>query len=354
MNEIRVAIDLRLAAYRAGGIARYGVELSRGLRQIPGVTPLEARSRKDRIAPPGSLKLWTPPHHHLERVALGGEMLFRRRRWDVYHAPDFIVPHLHGAPAVATVHDLNFLDAPDHLTAESRWYYRQLFTSIDDTDLLIVPSEWTASRLSRSAGIDRDDIVVVPHGVPSFLAGLTPTPRSSRSNFLLAVGTIEPRKNYDLLLDALADSDFHRELIIVGGVGWEAEETRRRIESTPNVTWLRQADDRLLRHLYRDAIAVLVPSFDEGFGFSALEGMAAGTPVISSGRGALPEVTGGGALTVASSNPHDWSDAIERVVSDSAEWSRLSGAGIDRSRAFTWKAAAESTLSAYLIALESH
>jgi glycosyltransferase involved in cell wall biosynthesis len=339
----RLALDLRLAGYRGGGIARYGRELARALANRPEIDLRELRSRKDT----GGLRLWTPPHHRLERFSMPVELALAGYRPDIYHAIDFIAPYLPRVPVVATVHDLSFVHWPDDLTPDGLRYYRQLGNARRRTAAWITPSSWTADDLAGIYGIDRTTIHVIPHGVSIGLLNERVRPRQERGDYVLAVGTIEPRKRYDLLLAALAESRDLPCIVIAGAAGWNSSGLEARLRTTTGVDWVADPDDGHLRELYAGAIAVVVPSRAEGFGLPALEAMAVGTPVVSSGGGALTEVTADAALTVDEASGAGWSAAIERIAGDDALWNRLSTTGRQRAAGFSWQRAADETLKVY-------
>lgn len=344
---VTVALDLRLASYRGGGISRYARDLYTGLALQDEVTVVPLRASRDPDAEQGAIRLRTPPHHRFERRALGVELRLSGARIDVYHTPDFIVPARLHVPAIATVQDLAFLHWPEDLTAESLRYYRQLDHSARDTAAWITPSEWTATDLSTAYGISRESIHVIPLGIPLDLFSLPVPARDSRRSFILAVGTIEPRKRFDLLLDALEHTGDQIHLMVVGQPGWNTEAVQARLRLHPHVTWLRSAGDAELQRLYHEAIALALPSRAEGFGLTAVEAMAAGTPVISSGGGALLEVTGDAALTVERQSPESWAEAMLSVVTDTDLWERLSANGRSRAAEFSWDRTARETLAVY-------
>lgn len=344
---LHAAIDLRLAAYRTGGIARYasGLYAALGSRDDLRVTGLRARA--DAAVDGNAVHLRTPPHHRLERYSLAVELALARARPDVYHATDFIAPRVPGVPVVATVHDLEFLRHPEFLEASALKYYRQLESSRNWTEYWITPSQWTADDLMRSFDIERRWITVVPQGIERHLAQRPVVPRAERGSYILAVGTIEPRKRFDLLLTAVTLMSGPPRLEVVGKQGWESEDVTQRLTSTPRVNWRSDESDAQLWELYRNAFAVVVPSKSEGFGLVALEAMAAGTPVVSSGHGSLPEVTGDAALTPLTDDPPGWAAAIERIMDDEPLWNELSLFGQRRAREFSWERTAKETLAVY-------
>jgi glycosyltransferase involved in cell wall biosynthesis len=344
-RALRVGIDLRLAGYREGGIARYATELSHALGDVPGIDVRELRSVRDDTQDRRSLRLRTPPHHRIEERAIGIELMLKRVALDVYHATDFVVPRLRGVACVATVHDLSFVHWPADHTAESLRYYRRLTRSARRTDAWITPSAWTADDLASVYGIDRESIHVIPHGVSLGLLDAPPLPRSKRRDFVLAVGTVEPRKRYDLLLDAIRRPDLP-ELIVVGHPGWRTDETQARLRANPRIVWIRGADDNALRLLLREALALVMPSRAEGFGLPALEAMACGTPVLCSRGGAIPEVVGDAGVYVGDA-PEEWAETIGRIALDRSAWQVLSHAARARAAGFSWSRAAEQTAAVY-------
>jgi glycosyltransferase involved in cell wall biosynthesis len=347
VNKLKVAIDLRLAGYRSGGIARYATELADALALRDDMSLFQLRSARDTLSGPQFRKLRTPPHHRLERYAVAAELLVGRMRPEVYHATDFIAPRIPGTATVATVHDLEFVRHPEYLDDASLRYYRQIERSRDWTNAWITPSRWTAEDLASTYEIDPATITVIPHGLPVHLAHKQPVPRDQREPHLLIVGTIEPRKRHALILDALELIGDPLDIVLIGSIGWQSDDLVSRISRTAGIAWRRAVDDSALWDAYRNAWAVLVPSKSEGFGLQALEAMASGTPVVSSGHGALQEVTGLAALVPDSDDPSGWAAAIERIRKDEHLWNELSVFGQRRARTFTWTQAAEATARVY-------
>ena len=347
MNTLKVAIDLRLAGYRMGGVARYATELAAALATREDMFLFQLRSTRDTTSGPAVRNLRTPPHHRFERYSIAAELMIGRVRPDVYHATDFVAPRIPGSAAVATVHDLEFVRHPEYLDEASLRYYRQIERSRDWTNAWIAPSRWTADDLASTYDIDPATITVIPHGLPVHLARKPPVPRHERQPHLLIVGTIEPRKRHSLILDALEVMRDPPDIVLIGNSGWKSEDLVTRISCTAAVTWREGVADSALRDAYRNAWAVLVPSHSEGFGLQALEAMASGTPVVSSGHGALSEVTGLAALVPDSDDAPGWAAAIERIRDDEHLWNELSVFGQRRSREFTWARAAEATAKVY-------
>jgi len=346
-QTLRIGLDQRLAAYRAGGISRYALELGDALAQRPELELQRLRHHSDENARPAHVTLRTPAHHRFEPLALGVELGLRRLAFDVYHATDFVAPRLTGCPVVVTVHDLAFLRWPDQLSRNALAYYRKIRHQARRTAHWITPSEWTRSELQVLLGVDADDISVIPHGVSGFVGNAPVVPRERREPYLVAVGTVEPRKRYDLLLDAYERLRPQPRLHIAGAPGWNTDALQARVRATEGVTWHAAASDVEVNRLLSNALALLIPSLAEGFGLGALEALARGTPVISSGLGALSEVTGPAAFVPEHDDPASWAQATEHVIHDEAVWQDLSDAGVRRAGEFSWETAAARTAEVY-------
>jgi glycosyltransferase involved in cell wall biosynthesis len=169
--------------------------------------------------------------------------------------------------------------------------------------------------------------------------------------YLLAVGTIEPRKNLSFLVDvfeALNVEDL--DLVIAGKPGWKCEPIFKRLEDScraDRIRYVNHVPDAGLPALYAGAELMVVPSLYEGFGFPPLEAMACGTPVLSSAGGSLPEVLGAAALVVPGFERDCWKEAIERLLGDSGLRDRLIRAGLERAARFRWETTARKTWELY-------
>ncbi|HMM43130.1 MAG TPA: glycosyltransferase, partial [Thermomicrobiales bacterium] len=179
-KELRVAFDMRLAGYRAGGIARYATDLAAALRRQPGIEIIPLRAARDPAAEADAVRFRTPPHHRLERYAIPAELLLRRVRPNVYHATDLVAPLLPRVPVVATVYDLAFLRWPEDLAADALAYYSQLSHSARWTSEWIVSSAWTAADLIERYRVDPARVPVLPLGLTPGIGAEPPLPRAAR------------------------------------------------------------------------------------------------------------------------------------------------------------------------------
>jgi glycosyltransferase involved in cell wall biosynthesis len=372
---MHVAIDLRLAGQRAGGIATYGLALAAALAAEPdGLTLTVLRHRRAaRLPLPPHVRqrrALTPAHHRWEEVAFGLEALAVRP--DLLHLPDFVPPAVRACPAVVTVHDLAFLYWPEILDAGGRRYYGRVHQAAACAEHLIAVSEATRRDVCDLLAVPAAKVTVVPEAAgPAFRpippadmpaavarAGARPAVADlalgRRGPYLLTVGTIEPRKNLPLLLrayDRLAAAwpDAPR-LVLAGRPGWLAEATwaaLARLPARDRVEWLDGPTTPELALLYAGAVALAFPSRYEGFGLPALEAMACGTPVLASDTAALREHVAGAGWLLPPDDAGAWADALAEISRDAGLRARLAAAGRRRAAAYSWPAAAAATRRVY-------
>jgi glycosyltransferase involved in cell wall biosynthesis len=254
-------------------------------------------------------------------------------------------------PAAVFVYDLAFKVRP----AEVPWQQRLYFGTILEPALRQAAVVLTISERTRIdlldwyhvPGLD-EKTSVVPLGVsPSVPAG--PLPEGIPPGFILAVGTVEPRKNYPRLLAAyrrLRGKVLAPPLVIAGRPGWAYGDTIEKIRSEPGVRYLGHVDEATLSALYESAAVLAFPSLYEGFGLPLLEAMAHGLPSVVSTAGALPELAGGAAVLVDPEDVMAIEVGLEEALTDKALRARLGAAGRERAREFTWRRTASLTRDA--------
>jgi glycosyltransferase involved in cell wall biosynthesis len=165
--------------------------------------------------------------------------------------------------------------------------------------------------------------------------------------YLLAVGTLEPRKNFARLIRAHARSGVDLDLLIAGGRGWLFDDVEEAARAAPRTRLLYTVPEAVLKSLVGGAVGVLYPSLLEGFGLPVLEAMAAGKPVLTSDREPLKSLAGGAALLVDPSDEEALAAGIRRIVGDTALRGALARRGVARARGYTWRACAAATRRAY-------
>jgi glycosyltransferase involved in cell wall biosynthesis len=252
------------------------------------------------------------------------------------------------------MHDLFFLDDPERTRAEIRRDYPALAADhARRADAIVTPSFYTRQLVIDRFGIDPARVHACRPGAPRWRQ-LGRGPHVPADGAILFVGTLEPRKNVGVLLDAYARLAARLPavppLVLAGSATPEAAGWLARLDEPPlagRATHLGYVRGDQRESLYAGARVVVLPSLDEGFGLPALEAMSAGVPVIASARGALPEVVGAAGLLVDPADAEGLADAIETVVRD-ADVARARGqAGLEQARTFTWPAAAAALGTAY-------
>jgi glycosyltransferase involved in cell wall biosynthesis len=275
---------------------------------------------------------------------------------DVLHAPSLAVPPPGRRPLVVTVHDIAFRRFPAATTPRGRRFHeRGLDLARRDADMVIVPSVFTRDELVRE-GFDRARVRVIPHGFDPPMrrsdneiddivrhAGVAPP-------YLLAVGTIEPRKNLTRLVAAyeqVRTTHPTLRLLLVGPPGWGDVEGLDR----PGVSRFGSIPWPVLDALYRRCTACCLVSSYEGFGLPAIEALARRAPLVASNNSAIAEAVGSAAVLVDPEDVDAIAAAIARVVDDEALRGSLGDQGVERASEFTWSHAAALHADAYTAAL---
>jgi glycosyltransferase involved in cell wall biosynthesis len=320
MGDLRVGIDVSPLELTGAGTARYLTNLVAALEREPG---LELRPHRF----PGASRAAKVAR---DTVWYLGALPAAARGDDVLHVTGHRGPLLSPAPLVVTIHDLAVFRHPETFNRWTRTYSRAFLPRLARTATRVIAvSAFTAREAVELLGVDEERVRVIPHGVE---APFTPHGPAAGGDYVLAVGTLEPRKNLSRVVAAAERVAL--DVRVVGAHGWGDVEVR----SAGFVP------DEELARLYRGARCLVYPSFYEGFGLPVLEAMASGTPVVTSANTALAEVAGGAAVLV---DPLEV-DAIAAGIEEAARRrDELRAAGLERAAAFTWEAAARATANVY-------
>lgn len=269
-------------------------------------------------------------------------------RAELVYSPDFTVPPDLGTPRIVTVHDLAFLIHPEYAPGPLRHYLSSVVPSqIDQAARVIVVSQTTAHDLQERLKVDPARITVVPNGVDDRFFAAQPFDSNARAllgvpdEYLLTVGTLEPRKNHLSLFAALECLPLGSTppLVVAGRKGWEYEPILRAAEplrQSGRVIMLDYVPDALLPSLYAGAAAVLYPSWYEGFGLPVLEAMATGVPVVASDVPTLREVGGDTVLFASPSLPEGIASSIEQALSSDQSHESMVKRRRERARQYRW------------------
>jgi glycosyltransferase involved in cell wall biosynthesis len=353
---MQILIDATPLLLRSAGVKNYTYYWIQSLWQ---------QARNDRILTLPALPSLGPLNHersiagsartymHLGRVFAANTVpSLPLLRWsmpkaDVFHVSNQIRYPPKGVKLTATIYDMTVRLMPELHTAANIQADENLAKNVlARADRLIAISENSRQDAARLLGLNADKIEVIYPGVPEVYFGAQARP--SERPYVLYLGTIEPRKNVDTLLDAWSGFRFRSDfdLVIVGASGWAGEKTLARLASRPpGVRYLGYVPEDELPGLMAGASAFVYPSLYEGFGFPVAQAMAAGIPVITSNTSCLPEVAGGAALLVDPRSAAEIREAMEKLLTSQSLRQELGTAGVARAkREYRWEICARKSL----------
>ena len=368
---MRIGLDGFPLAAPKTGVGHYTFELARALAALsPG-------DHFELISPSGfseglaaevdsipNLKL---VHVHTNMITrrwwgIGLPRYVRQAGLDIFHGTNYEVPLLNRKRTVVTVHDLSvFLHADKHETRIARRARRRLPVMLRSAGAIITATNAIKLEICERFRLDAKRVVVTPYApreifqpLPAEDCAHARERLNIEDNFVLFVGTIEPRKNLLTLVrafDQLLSETSHRpQLVIAGGEGWLRDELNQLIERAEHAGRIRftgYIDENDLRALYSSCKVFVYPSLYEGFGLPPLEAMACGAPVIASNISTLRETLGENALLVDPLDTDALAQSIADVLDDENERRRLASLSLTHAAGFSWKDTARMTSEVY-------
>ncbi len=338
IGRFTAALLAELADMEGIDVVTFGVTW-RGHRDLQSLVPTGVTATRTRMAAAPLRALWRRTDHpRIERWT--GEV-------DVVHGPNYVVPPSR-APGVSSVHDLTFVHHPEFCTDDVLQYRGLLRRQIQRGAWIHTDSTFVRDEVIDILGADPERVVAVPLGVtlPASLDPARGQALAGSDSYVLALGTIEPRKNLSTLVaafDRLAADLPHLRLVVAGPDGWGVAEYTDAVASAHH-------NDRIVRlgfvseadrgGLLAGAGVVAVPSHYEGFGLTAAEAMLAGAPVVASDAGSHPEIVGDGGLLVGATDVDGLAEALRTVLVDAAVAEALSARGRRQASQYTWAATA--------------
>lgn len=373
---MRIAIDAHSVGAGLAGNESYATNLIEALAEIDSVnsytlyvTRNEAVDRFTNRWPNFTVRT-TLPHTPLIRIPITLSAELRKHPVDILHV-QFTAPPFSPCPVVVSIHDLSFEHLPETFNRRSRAQLR--FTvrrSARRAARILALSEHARFDIIKTYGIAPELVTAVPLAAANhfrIVDDLTQLQRIRQTygierDYILSVGSIQPRKNLERLIAAYAHLQRTRvpgsvpQLVIVGKLAWRYGETLRAIEklgSRNSVIVTGYVPEEDLPGLYSGALCFVYPSYFEGFGLPPLEAMKCGAPVIAGNRASLPEVVGDAALLVDPFNIDDIAAAIGTVIDNPNLRTKLRVNGLKRAQMFDWRLTATRTLEVYQLAADN-
>ena len=367
---MRIAIDAHSVGAKLGGNESYAVNLIEALAQIDSVnnytlyvTTAAARDRFHQRWPNFRVHT-TLPHTPLIRIPLTLSAELRKHPVDVLHV-QFTAPPFCPCPVVVSIHDLSFEHLPQTFLRRSRTQLRLTVRhSARRADGILTLSEYTRRDVIETYKIDPEKVTAIPLAAPAHFGPVRDDKELQRvrhtygidRDYVLSVGSIQPRKNLVRLIGAYASlrrvqaGNSFPKLVIVGKKGWLYDETLRALEESgvkEAVVLTGYVPESDLPALYSGALCFVYPSYFEGFGLPPLEAMKCGAPVIVGNATSLPEVVGDAGLKVDPFDVSAIAGAIGELMNNSELRKELSVKGRRRAEMFDWRNTAQQTLKVY-------
>lgn len=284
---------------------------------------------------------------------------------NIWWSPAHYLPRITGCPSVVTIHDLAYEFFPDLFLPGDLYKLKNWTRSaVKQATRIIAVSSATKSDIVNVYGIGEEKIEVVPNGYDDKIYNLKREINSdilktyslNKQEYLLFVGTIQPRKNVIKLVQAfrlLKSSGYKGKLVIAGKIGWLAEDTFgviKNSEDAKDIVMTGYISDDAQTALYQNADVFILPSLYEGFGVPVLEAMACGAPVVAANNSSLPEVVGDAGILFNASDPAELVESIRQLQKERDKWVKK---GLTHVKQFSWDKCARETLKVLVNSVKS-
>lgn len=356
-----------LSSGSVDGIGRVSASLMQALLRRPGIelTPFTYTAQAQ-ASIPGAIAVGTYSPQAAASLLLSSGFPSMERvfegQLDLVHATDHFIPRLRNTPVLATLMDAIPLVRPDWVAYRFKTIKNIMWRkSAQWADHVVTLSDWSKREIAQAFSLADDKISIVPPGVDASWHGPFDAETLARvrqahqlpATYFLFIGTLQPRKNLECLLQAHAllpqEIRDNFPLLIAGHRGWADQKLTSRLHNTDErgVRWLNyvpQGDLPCVLHL---ASALLFPSLHEGFGLPILEAFAAATPVIAANATAIPEVAGDAAMLLPPNDIGQWREAMQAIALGKLPVDQMRARGRLRAQHFTWERSASSMVSLY-------
>ncbi|HEV8590397.1 MAG TPA: glycosyltransferase family 1 protein [Pyrinomonadaceae bacterium] len=367
---MRIAIDAHSVGTQLAGNETYAVNLIEALAEIDQANQytlyVTKRSALDRFGNrwPNFQVKRTLPHTPLVRIPITLSAELRKNPVDVLHV-QYTAPPFAPCPVVAAIHDLSFEHLPETFNRRSRTQLRvTVRRTARNAAQILTLSEFSRRDIIETYKIDSERVSVTPAAAPSHFAAVTDETELRRirltygikRDYILALGSIQPRKNLVRLINAYAALRNNRtgltlpQLVLAGKRGWLEAETIRAAKQTDackDILFVGYVPETDLPALYSGALCFAYPSYFEGFGLPVVEAMLCGTPVIAGNRTSLPEVVGAAGVLVDPFDEAAIAEGLAELIENPDYRAQLRVKGLERAKLFNWKTTARLTLHAY-------
>lgn len=369
---MKICLDYQPAVTQRAGIGRYTRVLAeqlpalmnpedslklfyfdfKGKGEQPSNLPSNVSIKRFRLCPGAIMqKLWNYSSFPSFDMLAGNA--------DIYHFTNFLSRPVNKGKVVASIHDMSFMRYPEFTEEKNLAYLtRGIKRTIDSADAIITISKFSAEEIeyffpSAKGKVFYSHLGIAQNFSPSSVEEIDAVKQKYKLErpYIITVGTIEPRKNHLLLVDAFEQIAAQGiDLVVVGGIGWKSDKIIERLTTSKfasQIHILNHLGDGELPALYSGASVFALPSYYEGFGFPPLEAMGCGTPVVSAPGGSLKEVIEDAGIIVEDYNADAWATELMRAITDTELRKSFINKGLLHIKKFTWDKTVADTLKVY-------